>query len=54
MENAAGDQLEDEFPLANDHSMPGVMPPLIAGDDVELLAEQVDDLAFALVAPLCT
>jgi hypothetical protein len=30
----------------------GVVPALIAGDDVETLGEQIDDLAFAFIAPL--
>src|SRR5438105_12898304 len=32
--------------------MAGVVTALIAHDDVEALGEQIDDLAFALIAPL--
>jgi hypothetical protein len=30
----------------------GVVPALIASDDLETLGEQIDDLAFTFVAPL--
>ena len=31
---------------------PGIMAALIARHDIELLGEEIDDLPFALVAPL--
>ena len=34
------------------HGVAGVVAALIAGHDVEALGEQVDDFAFAFVAPL--
>ena len=34
------------------HGVAGVVPALIARDDVEARREQVDDLALAFVAPL--
>ena len=35
-----------------DDGVAGVVAALVAGDDVEPLGEQVDDLALPLVAPL--
>ena len=51
-QDAAGNQLQDELAIADAHRMPGVMPALIAGHDVEALGEKVDDFALAFVAPL--
>jgi len=51
-ENAARDELQDELLAADDDGVAGVMTASVAGDDVELFAEDVDDLAFAFVAPL--
>ena len=39
--------------LADDDRVPGVRPALVAADEIRTLREQVDDLALALVAPLC-
>ena len=38
--------------LADDERMPGIMPALEAHDDIGALAEPIDDLALALIAPL--
>ncbi len=38
----------------DDDGVAGVVAAGVAGDDVELLGEDVDDLAFAFVAPLGT
>ena len=51
-QNAAGDQLENEFLLADEDGVAGVVAALIARDDIETLGEQIDDFAFALIAPL--
>ncbi len=49
----AGRQQRQFVGLAVDHQrVAGVMATLEAHDDVGLLGEPVDDLAFALVAPL--
>ena len=53
-EDAAGDELEDELAALDDDGVPGVVAAGVAGDDVELLGEDVDDLAFAFIAPLGT
>ena len=34
------------------HGVTGIMPPLVAGDDVDLFRQQINDLAFSLVTPL--
>ena len=36
----------------DDDGVAGVVATLVAGDDVEVLGEPVDDLALALVTPL--
>ena len=36
-----------------DDSVPGIVATLAADNDVRLGGEHVDDLAFALVTPLC-
>ena len=51
-EYAAGDQLQHELLAVDDDGVPGVVPAGVAGDEVELLGENVDDLALAFVAPL--
>ena len=51
-QNAARDELQDELLAADDDGVAGVVTAGVAGDDVELFAEDVDDLAFAFVAPL--
>ena len=52
--HAAGNQLQDELLALDDDGVPGVVAAGIARDDGELLREHVDDLAFALIAPLGT
>jgi hypothetical protein len=52
MENARGDELEGEVMVAELHRMPGVVASLVAGHDVIVLAEKIDDLPLPLVAPL--
>ena len=51
-QNAAGNQLQDEFLVADVDRVAGVMSALIARDDVEPVGEKVDHLAFSLIAPL--
>ena len=53
-EDAAGDELQDELAAFNDDGVAGVVAAGVAGDDVEVLGKDVDDLALALVAPLGT
>ena len=51
-QHAAGDQLQNELLAGNDHRVPGVVSAGIARHHGELLAQHVDDLALALIAPL--
>ena len=50
--DAAGNELQDELVLADDDGVPGVMPAGVARYGTEALAQHVDYLSFALVAPL--
>ena len=38
--------------VADLYGVTGVVSPLIPGHDVEMLGEEIDDLAFAFIAPL--
>ena len=51
-QDAAGNQLENELLLADKNRVPGIVAALIARDDVEMLGKQVDNFAFAFIAPL--
>ncbi len=51
-QDAARDELEDELLAADDDGMSGVVPASVAGHDGEALGENVDDFAFAFIAPL--
>ena len=52
MQDAGRDQPQHELRAVDIHRVPGVVAALIARDDVEARRQQVDDLAFAFVAPL--
>ena len=52
MQNAAGDQPQHEFAVADQDGVAGVMAALIADDVVETVRQQIDQFAFAFVAPL--
>src|SRR5204862_7009793 len=54
VENAGGDQPQRVVLVAETHGVAGVVAPLIAGNDVKRLAQQVDDLSLTFVAPLRT
>ena len=51
-QNAGGNQFEHEFPIADLYRVPGVMPALIARNDVKMIGEKIDNLPFPLVSPL--
>ena len=52
-EHAGRQQVEGELPpVREDHGVAGVVAALVPHDVVDLLAEQIGDLALALVAPL--
>ena len=45
-QNSARDQLQYEFPVADEHGMAGVVPALIARHDIEALGQQIDHFAL--------
>src|ERR1035437_9883039 len=51
-QDAARDQFEDELLVADENRMARIVPALIARHNIEAFREEIDDLAFALVAPL--
>jgi len=52
LDDPRGNLVEHEFPGAGMHGMTRVRSALIAHDQIGALCEHVDDLPFALVAPL--
>ncbi len=52
-QNTARDQLQNELLRTNKYRVAGIMPALVTRHRVELLREQIDNLALALIAPLC-
>jgi hypothetical protein len=46
--------MESEFFVANDNGMSGIGAAAIANDNIILLGENIDNLAFAFIAPLQT
>ncbi len=52
VQDARRDQVQDEFLALHVYRVAGVVAALIARDDGEVRRQQIDDLAFALVAPL--
>ena len=53
MDDARGNLMEDEFLLTHLHRVSGVGATLVAGNDVDVLGQHVDDLAFPFISPLC-
>ena len=53
-QDAARNKLKNEFFAVDDNGVTGVVAAGIAGNDREVFRENVDDLAFTLVAPLRT
>jgi len=51
-QNAARNELQDELFAVDDDGVTCVVAAGVAGDDIELFREDVDDLALAFVAPL--
>src|SRR5207244_13133553 len=52
MEDAGGDESQSEMLIGELDRVSGVMPALISRDYVVGLAEKIDDLSLAFVAPL--
>ncbi len=51
-QDAARNQLEDEFFFADEDRVARVVSALIARDNIEPFGEEIDDFAFTLIAPL--
>src|ERR1700722_17845302 len=51
-QHAAGHELKNKLLAVDDDGVTGIMSAGIAGHDREVLRQHVDDLPFALVAPL--
>ena len=51
-QNAGRDQVQNIFLAAVDDGVSGVVAALAADDDIRLLGQDVDDFAFAFIAPL--
>ena len=51
-QNAARDQFEYELLLADENRVARIVAALIARHNIEPFREEIDDLAFTLVAPL--
>ena len=51
-EDTAGDQVEDVFFATVNDGVSGVVAALAADDEVGFIGQEVDDFAFAFVAPL--
>jgi hypothetical protein len=52
VQDTGGDQVKDHLAAVDIDGVAGVMPPLIAGHDIEGLGEQIRDLALAFIPPL--
>src|SRR5207245_3848545 len=50
--HAGGEKREFERLAVADDGVAGVGPAVVANDDIVLVGEEIDDLAFGLVAPL--
>ncbi len=53
VKDSGWNKVEDVLFLADDDRVAGIGAPLVAGDDVNLVAQEVDYFSFSLVAPLC-
>src|ERR1044071_4879821 len=51
-QDAAGDQLEDEFLGSDKDGMAGIVAALIPRDDIEMFGKKIDYFPFSFVAPL--
>ena len=50
--NAGGKQVQGKFTVFIHHGMPGVIPALIADDNVIIFGDQVDHAAFPFITPV--
>ena len=54
VQDAGGQQVQDELALRGDDGVPGVVATLIAGHHIGVFRQQVDDAALAFIAPIDT
>ena len=54
VQDAGGEQVQNKLALLGHNSVPGVVSALIAGYDIGIFGQQVDDTALALIAPVDT
>ena len=54
VENAAGPEMKDEFLVLPANGMAGIGASLVPGHNINVLCDEVDNLAFPLVAPLAS
>ena len=52
VQDAGGQQVQDELARIGHNGVAGVVAALIAGDDIGVFCQQVDDAALALVSPI--
>ena len=52
VQDAGGQKVQDELALFGDDGVSGIVAALIAGNDIGVFGQQVDDAAFALIAPI--
>ena len=52
VQDACRDEVQHGFFAVNDEGVAGVVPALVAHDGARFFGEQIDDFAFAFVAPL--
>ena len=53
MKNAGGNQVQDVPAIPDADRMPGVVTALVSRYAVEILRQNINDLSFTFVAPLC-
>ena len=52
VQDAGGQQVQDELALLGHNGMTGIVAALIARNDIGIFGQQVDDAALALIAPV--
>ena len=52
VQDSRGHEMQDELLVGDPHRVPRVVTAVVAGHDLDVLREEVDDLSFAFVAPL--
>ena len=53
MEDAGWQQAQNDLPVVHIHRVAGIVSALVSRDDGKVRRQQINDLALALVTPLC-